>query len=159
MAHLFDDSVSVTESVRGTPSTEADNDAGSSVEKNKAPPKQRTAIKVKAIFCTGPWNPGLPERFANFRQHLKESGVRAEIQYWAFAHEHGQAVEGEHDGYDHGHLMIVFKNTTTIGTQNTPKIQRAISEQRNWNIQKMKGTPEVRDPTIAPLFNNTSFYS
>ena len=131
---------------------------GGDLEPPPAPKKIIKSIKVKAIFCTGPWDPSLPERWEKLKQLMKTEGIKCDLTWWGGCEEYGIANEAHPNGYHHGHLVIVFANTTTIGKTNTPKIQRAISDDANWCIHKLKGNFEVRQVKLL-CRHNLRFYS
>lgn len=119
--------------------TQSTQDTAAAAPVPTPPEKPKGSIKCRGVFCTGPRWPGMEEHFAGMQNRLKEQGIKVTLAWWGACEEMGKPNEAHPEGYHHGHLVMMFTNTTTIGKTNTPKFQRAVSPGANWCINKLKG--------------------
>ena len=113
--------------------------------------QRRGGPKGKGWFCTFPYTPDVHERMPQLKDLLFQEGIRTEVKYWAYTEERGEPTEDKPEGYHHVHCIVVFKEQTTMGRNNLKKLQRALSEEANANVQKQSGNIEVRRCAWAQL--------
>lgn len=116
-----------------------------------SPVQRRGGPKGKGWFCTFPYTPDVHERMPKLKDLLFQEGIRIPVKYWAYSEERGEPTAEKPEGYHHIHCIVVFQEQTTMGKNNLKKMQRALSEDANANVQKQIGNIEVRRYAWAQL--------
>ena len=156
MAELFDTEASGTDSL-----VTQESDGPSEAGEGSAPIKEKGGRKTKAFMLTGPFYEGVWGIVDKLPELLRDNGFRAAIQWHCAAEEHGA------DGYHHMHVVVVLKNTTTIGKINLKRIKDVIGQEKvSYNLEpNLRGDAEVRIPSafryqLASMYreNNIRFY-